>query len=51
MYILAKSVLALMIGFMASIALGLIVIPLLKKLHAGQRTSKFVKAHAKKSGT
>lgn len=51
MYVLAKSVLALMIGFMASTVLGLAVIPMLKKIHAGQRTSKFVKAHAKKSGT
>lgn len=51
MYVLAKSVLALMIGFMASVVLGLVIIPLLKKLNAGQRTSKFVKAHAKKSGT
>lgn len=51
MYVLAKSVLALMIGFTASIVLGLIIIPILKKIHASQRTSKFVKAHAKKSGT
>lgn len=51
MYVLAKSVLALMIGFTASIVLGLMIIPMLKKIHANQRTSKFVKAHAKKSGT
>lgn len=51
MYVLAKSVLALMIGFTASIVLGLMIIPILKKIHANQRTSKFVKAHAKKSGT
>lgn len=51
MYVLAKSVLALMIGFTASIVLGLMVIPILKRMKAGQRTSKFVKAHAKKSGT
>lgn len=51
MYVLAKSVLALMIGFTASIVLGLMIIPILKKIHASQRTSKFVKAHAKKSGT
>ena len=51
MYVLAKSILALMIGFIASVMLGLVIIPLLKKIHAGQRTSKFVKAHAKKDGT
>lgn len=51
MYILAKSILALMIGFIASVTLGLIIIPILKKIHAGQRTSKFVKAHQKKNGT
>lgn len=51
MYILAKSVLALMIGFMASVVLGLILIPWLRKLKVGQKTSIFVKAHAKKSGT
>lgn len=51
MYVLAKSVLALMIGFIVSVVLGLVIIPLLKKIHADQKTSKFVKAHAKKSGT
>ena len=51
MYILAKSVLAIMIGFIASAILGLILIPWLKKLKVGQKTSVFVKAHEKKSGT
>lgn len=51
MYVLAKSVLALMIGFMASVILGLILIPWLRKLKIGQRTSIFVKAHEKKNGT
>lgn len=51
MYVLAKSVLALMIGFMASVLLGLILIPWLRKLKVGQRTSVFVKSHEKKSGT
>ncbi len=51
MYILAKSVLALMIGFIASVILGLVLIPWLRKLKVGQRTSIFVKAHEKKSGT
>ncbi len=51
MYVLAKSVLALMIGFIVSVVLGLVLIPWLKKLKVGQRTSKFVKAHESKSGT
>ena len=51
MYILAKSVLALMLGFLISVILGLILIPLLKKINAEQRTSKFVKAHKSKDGT
>ncbi len=51
MYVLAKSILALMIGFMVSVVLGLIIIPLLKKKNIDQKTSRFVKAHAKKSGT
>ena len=51
MYVLAKSVLALMIGFMASVILGLILIPWLRKLKIGQRTSIFVKAHEKKNGS
>ena len=51
MYILAKSILALMIGFMASVLLGLILIPWLRKLKIGQKTSVFVPAHKLKSGT
>lgn len=51
MYVLAKSVLALMIGFIASVVLGLVFIPWLRKLKVGQKTSKFVKAHENKSGT
>jgi phospho-N-acetylmuramoyl-pentapeptide-transferase len=51
MYVLAKSILALMIGFIVSVVLGLILIPLLKKMNVDQKTSRFVKAHAKKSGT
>ena len=51
MYVLAKSVLALMIGFIVSVVLGLILIPWLRKLKIGQKTSIFVKAHEKKSGT
>ena len=51
MYLLAKSILALMIGFMASVVLGLILIPWLRKLKVGQKTSVFVPAHKLKSGT
>ena len=51
MYVLAKSVLALMIGFIASVVLGLVFIPWLRKLKVGQKTSVFVKAHENKSGT
>ena len=51
MYILAKSVLALMIGFIVSVVLGLILIPLLDKIKASQKTSRFVSAHKKKTGT
>lgn len=51
MYILAKSVLALMIGFIVSVILGLILIPLLDKVKASQKTSRFVLAHKSKSGT
>ena len=51
MYILAKSTLAIMLGFMVSVVLGLVVIPWLKKLKVGQKTSIFVPAHEKKSGT
>ena len=51
MYILAKSVLALMLGFIVSVVLGLVIIPWLRKLKVGQKTSIFVPLHQKKSGT
>ena len=52
MLILAKSVLAMMMGFMISIVFGLITIPLLKKLKASQRLSTYLgKTHSKKEGT
>lgn len=51
MYVLAKSVLALMIGFIIAVFAGLILVPLLKKIKASQVTSKFVKQHKAKSGT
>lgn len=51
MFVLTKSILALMIGFIISTILGYIMIPLLKKLNVGQRISVFVgETHQKKSG-
>ena len=52
MLILTKSIFALMIGFLISTLLGLILVPLLKKRHIGQRISVFVgESHKKKEGT
>ena len=52
MLILAKSVLALMIGFLISAFLGLIMLPLLKRLKIGQKVSVYVEDyHKKKDGT
>lgn len=51
MFILTKSTLALMIGFIISTLTGYFLIPLLKKLHVGQRISVFVgESHKKKNG-
>jgi phospho-N-acetylmuramoyl-pentapeptide-transferase len=52
MLVLAKAVLALMMGFILSVLFGLVAIPLLKKLKAGQRVSIFLSdKHGKKDGT
>ena len=52
MLLLTKATFAIMIGFLSSAILGLILIPLLKKLRVGQRISEFVgEAHRKKEGT
>lgn len=51
MLILAKAMLAMMIGFILAIVSGLILIPLFKKIHLGQQVSLFVKKHLKKQGT
>ena len=49
MLLLTKATFAIMIGFLSSAILGLILIPLLKKLRVGQRISEFVgEAHRKK---
>lgn len=52
MLILAKSVLGLMLGFVLSLISGFILIPLLKKLNAGQTVSRLInERHLKKDGT
>lgn len=52
MLLLTKAIFAIMIGFLSSAVLGLILIPILKKLKLGQRVSMFVgEAHRKKEGT
>lgn len=52
MLILAKAMLSLMIGFIISIVLGLILIPILKKSKVKQSVSIFLKSkHKKKEGT
>ena len=40
-----------MIGFLLATAFGLILIPLLKKIKAGQRINVYVENHQRKSGT
>lgn len=52
MLLLTKTVFAIMIGFLSSVILGLFLIPVLKKLHIGQKISIFVgESHRKKEGT
>jgi len=52
MLILTKSILALGLGFVGAVLLGLIIIPILKRMHVGQRISIFVgENHKKKEGT
>ncbi len=51
MLTLTKSLFAMMIGFLMSTAFGLIAIPLLKKIKAGQRINIYVESHLRKSGT
>ena len=52
MLLLTKAIFAIMIGFLSSAALGLFLIPMLKKLKVGQRISIFVgDSHRKKEGT
>ena len=52
MLILAKSVLSLMIGFLVSIVLGVIIVPILRRSHIEQRVSVYLEnAHKRKDGT
>ena len=52
MLLLAKSVLALALGFVLAIIVGLMAIPMLKKLKVGQVVSRTInKLHLKKEGT
>lgn len=52
MLLLTKAVFAIMIGFLFSVVLGLVLLPLLKKLKVGQRISSYVGySHRKKEGT
>ena len=51
MLTLTKSLLALMLGFIGTTVFGLIMIPFLKKLKAGQRINVYVEAHKGKAGT
>ena len=50
--LLTKSVFAIMIGFLAAILFGLVLIPILRRHKLGQRISVFVgESHKKKEGT
>ncbi len=52
MLILAKAVMAMMLGFILSLICGLIVLPVLNKKHIGQYVSKTInERHLKKNGT
>ena len=52
MLILAKATIAMMIGFVLAIIVGLILIPALRKFHIGQEISSYLfEKHKKKQGT
>ena len=52
MLLLTKSILSIMIGFIAAVVLGLVLIPILKRINFGQRISEYVgESHRKKEGT
>jgi len=47
-----KSIMAILIGFIIAVIFGYFLIPLLKKLHAGQNISIYLsRSHSKKQGT
>lgn len=52
MLILTKSILSLMVGFIIAVVMGLVLIPILKRINFGQRISEYVgESHRKKEGT
>ena len=51
MLTLTKSLFALMLGFIGATIFGLIIIPFLKELKAGQNFNIYVEAHRNKAGT
>ena len=52
MLILTKSILSIMVGFIIAVILGLLLIPVLKRINFGQRISEYVgESHRKKEGT
>ena len=52
MLILAKAILSMMIGFILSVLLGVVMIPLLKKINVKQKVSSYLeKKHKSKDGT
>ena len=52
MLLLTKAIVVMMVGFLSSCILGLIAVPLLKKMRVGQKISVFVgESHRKKEGT
>ena len=52
MLLLTKAVFAIMLGFLSSVVLGFVLVPILKRMRVGQKISVFVgEAHRKKEGT
>lgn len=52
MLLLTKAIFAIMVGFLSSTVLGLLMLPMLRKLRVGQKISIFVgETHRKKEGT
>lgn len=52
MLLLTKAILAALLGFLFSVVLGLVLLPILRHFNIGQRVSAFVRqTHIKKNGT